>query len=91
MTTKLNELHDAWMFALYAELALAVQKGQLDVSHDIEAELNAYEAAGPEAYLETLYTDSNERKTYRDTALDRLSLEAEAAAHEYLSAMRDAG
>lgn len=90
MSQSVTQLHDAWMFALYAELALAVQKGQVDASHDIEADLDAYEGAGPEAYLETLYTDSNERKTYRDTALDRLSLEAEAAAHEYLSAMRGA-
>lgn len=90
MTTNLKELHDAWMFALYAELALAVQRGQVDASHDIQADLDAYELAGPEAYLETLYTDSNERKTYKDTRLDALSLQAEVAAHEYLSALRGA-
>jgi hypothetical protein len=91
MNPSLSEPHDAWMFALYAELALAVQRGQVDASHDIEADLNAFEAAGAEAYLETLYTDENERKTYDDTRLDRLSLEAEAAAHAYLSATRNAG
>lgn len=87
MTTNLNELHDAWMFALYAELALAVQKGQVDASHDIEADLKAYEAAGVEAYLDGLYTEAGERRTYEDAPLDRLSHEAETAGQFYLHAM----
>lgn len=88
MTDNLNGLHDAWMFALYAELAMAVQRGQVDASHDIEADLNAREVAGVEAYLDGLYTEAGERRTYNDAPLDRLSHDAETAGQLYLHAMR---
>ena len=81
MTTQnIADLHRAWIDAMWDELCTAHERQHLDASHDIEGDLRRNIKAGPQAYVDGLYTSDGERRTYADRVVDRKSLRAEEAA-----------
>lgn len=89
MTTELTELHDDWLNAVWDELLKALDRQHLDASHDVASDVHDYEAAGPRAYLDGLYTDDGTRRTYDDPVMDRMSRASEEAAIIYANALED--